>query len=164
MPAIQYSTPSLVAVATGVVGSAWAAGNIASLSLIGIPAARGLSNTAQVWHGLYTTGKALMPKVAVTVALSYAYAAYASRSRGSRFWVYYAGAAGLVISIVPFTLVFMNQTNDILTQAAVAGTAVSNKGIVDDLVVKWGFLNLARSALPLAGAVTGLITFLRESM
>ena len=105
-----------------------------------------------------------MPKVAITVALSYAYAAYTARNRGGRTWGGYAGAAGLVVSIVPFTIALMSPTNDTLTQAANASTVISSEGIVDELVVRWGTLNLARSVLPLVGALAGLVTFLRDIM
>lgn len=99
---------------------------------------------------------ALMPKVAVTIALTYAYAAYDTRSRGGS-WTGFLAAGGLVVSIVPFTLLFMAPTNTALINT-VKGSSALSQTQVSELIQKWGFLNFTRSLLPLASAVTGLIT------
>ncbi|TQV98986.1 hypothetical protein V2A60_007322 [Cordyceps javanica] len=152
-------TPSLVAVATGIVGSVWTSGAIASLTLIGIPAALATPQSPGiVWNGLFTRGMAVMPKVAITTALCYLYGAYEARGeRATR--THLAAAAGLVMSIIPFTLVFMRNTNEMLLKGAsetVTSTATR------ELISKWGNLNLARSLLPLAAGILGLYG-LRES-
>lgn len=101
-----------------------------------------------------------MPKVAGTVALAYAYAAYDAHSRGTS-WKGYLSAAALVISIVPFTIVFMTPTNSTLL-AAVSGQSVLSQATLSELIRKWSFLNITRSFLPLLGAATGFVTFLRN--
>lgn len=57
-----------------------------------------------------------MPKLAVGAALSYSYAAYASW--GKRAATSYLAAGGLVVSIIPFTVLFMSSTNRALLGAA----------------------------------------------
>lgn len=136
-------------------------GSIASITLFGVPTARAVHTASpQIWHGMFTRGMNLMPKVAVAVALSYGYAAYDTRSRGGE-WTGYLAAAGLVVSIVPFTLLFMSPTNSALIESAKGSSALAQTQ-VSDLIAKWGVLNLTRSLLPLAGAVTGFVTLLKN--
>lgn len=99
-----------------------------------------------------------MPKLAVTVAVSYAYAAYDSHSSGG-YWKGFLGAAGLTVAIIPFTLLFMNSVNTALIHAA-KGTSTLTITQVSELVSKWGLLNLTRSFLPLTAAVMGFIALL----
>lgn len=114
-----------------------------------------------MWYELYAGGKAVMPKVGVAVALAYAYAAYESHSRGAA-WKGFLGAAGLVISIVPFTLIAMASTNATLTKSA-HGASSLTAAQESQVVSRWIVLNLVRSFLPLAGAVTGLVAFLNNT-
>lgn len=99
-----------------------------------------------------------MPKAAVVVGLSYSYAAYDSRNRGG-YWKGFLSAAGLVVAIVPFTLLLMSSTNTALIHSA-KGASTLTVAQESELVSKWGLLNLIRSFLPLTGAVTGLATLL----
>lgn len=95
---------------------------------------------------------AAMPKIAITTALSYTYAAYGTRGQSTS--KIYLAAAGLVVSIIPFTILFMSPTNTALLDAAKGATSLS-VGQVSDLITKWGYLNLARSLLPLTGGLLG---------
>jgi hypothetical protein len=134
-------------------------GSIASITLIGAPVAQSFpETTAQMWHGMFIRGMAVMPKVAITVGLSYAYAAYEARDRGG-YWKGFLSAAGLVVAIIPFTLLFMSSTNAALIHSA-RGPSTLTVAQESELVSKWGLLNLIRSFLPLTGAVTGLVTLL----
>ncbi|CAH0037811.1 unnamed protein product [Clonostachys rhizophaga] len=152
---------ALAAVATGVIGAGWLSGTIANFSIIGMPTAQSIPQSAlEIWHGMFTRGMAAMPKVAGTVALAYAYAAYDSHSRGAS-WKGYLTAAALVVSIVPFTIVFMTPTNNTLL-AAVSGQSVLSQATLSELIQKWSFLNITRSFLPLLGAATGFVSFLRN--
>lgn len=129
------------------------------MSIAGIPAAKLIPQTsAQTWAEVFRCGIALMPKVAATVAAAWGYAAYDARSRGDS-WTGYVAAGALTVSIVPFTLIFMGKTNDALHLAA-KGASTLGSAQVAELLDRWGSLNLVRSALPLLGAVTGLVTFL----
>ncbi|KAM0199872.1 hypothetical protein ACHAPA_004242 [Fusarium lateritium] len=155
---VSLPLPSLLATATGITGSAWASGCIASISLAGIPAALQLSapTSATVWQEFFNRGFALMPKVALTTALAYAYASYAAYQEG-RKWKGLVTAGALTIAIVPFTGIFMNSTNSLLFKAA-AGTLEASQEDVATLIGRWGVLNLVRSLLPLAGTIVGLST------
>ena len=99
-----------------------------------------------------------MPKIAVTTALAYSYAAYSTRGSGASKT--YLAAAGLVVSIIPFTILFMTPTNGALLAAA-EGTSSLGVSEVSGLVRRWGFLNLARSVLPLTGGLLAFFTFCR---
>jgi hypothetical protein len=142
-------------------------GVIAGLSLVGVPAALGVPGAAApVWAGLYNHGKALMPKVAASVALSYMYAAYDCKRRtpnaaGIDGWKGYVAAGVLGVSIVPFTIVAMSPTNNKLLAVA-AGASKLNAGDVSRLVDKWAALNVGRSLFLLASAAIGLATLLRD--
>lgn len=107
---------------------------------------------------MFTRGMTIMPKIAVTVAISYVYAAYDAYNRGG-YWKGYLAAGGTVVSIVPFTLIFMNSTNAALISSVTRASVLSQTQTFE-LIEKWGLLNLTRSILPLAGAATGMLTFL----
>lgn len=137
------------------------AGSIASITLFGVPTARAVQqSSAYIWHGMFLRGMNVMPKVAIAVGLSYGYAAYETHRVGGD-WKGFLAAGGLVVSIVPFTLLFMSSTNASLISAAKGSSALA-QAQVSQLIENWGYLNLARSLLPLAGAVTGLVTFLKN--
>lgn len=99
-----------------------------------------------------------MPKVAITVALAYGYAAYDAKSKGGN-WTGFLAAAGLVVAIVPFTILFMSSTNAALHAAARETTSVSTAQVFE-LCNTWTVLNTTRCLLPLAGAAAGLMAFL----
>lgn len=132
------------------------------LSLLAIP---GLLSTttpiptqllAQQWAGIYNRGKALGPQTALFGLLGYSYLAYERSSRGLS-WSKFLWAAGLTLGIVPFTVVFMDPTNQALLQVAAGGVgAATGEGALRELLIKWKGLNLMRSIFPLAGAALGL--------
>ncbi|PFH62459.1 hypothetical protein XA68_13526 [Ophiocordyceps unilateralis] len=160
---MQFPAPPLIAVATGIVGSAWASGAIVTFSISAAAATKAVSDAttaAQVWCELYARGSNVMPKVAVTVALSYAYAAYDVFGRGGR-WVGFAAAACSILSIVPFTLTAMKKTNAELHQATVDTPDAAR---VSSLIDTWVSLNFARGLLPLIGTVLGIQSFLENTL
>lgn len=130
------------------------------LSLLAVPGLLSTSSPApgqllaQQWAGIYDRGKVLGPQAAVVSLLGYGYLVY-DRSRQDRGWGVYAGAMALTIGIVPFTLAFMAPTNQALLGAA-EGASTLQSAAVRELLVRWKGLNLARSLLPLAGALLGL--------
>ncbi|RSM10222.1 hypothetical protein CDV31_007298 [Fusarium ambrosium] len=153
---MHFPVPSLLATATGLTGSAWTSGAIASLSLVGIPAALSAPSTsATVWASIFNHGVAIMPKFAVTTALAYLYAAYDARQNGHS-WKGFVSGAVLTVAIVPYTIVFMSSTNELLHGAA-KGTLQATNEEVAKLIGRWGVLNLGRSLLPLAGTVTAFL-------
>ena len=134
-------------------------GSIASISLIGIPAALIAPETsARVWAELYNRGVGLMPKLVIGVAGAYLYAAYDARKK-TGIWKGFAVAAALAVSIIPYTFLTMIGTNHAL-HAIATGAYTASEAEVSRLIGRWGVLNLGRSLLPLAGAVAGGVTFL----
>ncbi|KAF4465199.1 hypothetical protein FALBO_7968 [Fusarium albosuccineum] len=151
---MQLPLPSLLATATGITGSAWASGAIAALSLVGIPAALSAPSTsATVWASIFNHGVAIVPKFAGTAAIAYLFAAYDAHQNG-RSWKGLVAGAVLTVAIVPYTMVFMTPTNNLLLGAA-QETLAASKEEVARLIGKWSTLNLIRSLFPLAGTVAG---------
>lgn len=137
------------------------AGAIVSFSVAAAPAAKAVpQTTAKVWSELYARGANVMPKVASAVALSYAYVAYHVSARGGS-WQGYAGAAALVLAIVPFTLTAMRETNAALHAAADgASDDASDAAAVADLMDSWIQENLVRGIFPLSSALMGAWAYL----
>ncbi|KAM0258221.1 hypothetical protein ACHAQJ_003989 [Trichoderma viride] len=162
---MHLSGPSLVAVATGVIGSAWLSGAIMSASILGAPAAAAVPQTsAKVWSEVYNRGAASMPKFAVGTALAYLVAAYDSYGTG-RAWGGYLGAVACTISIVPFTLAVMKGTNGQLHDEAkkdVSEQSEASVARVNGLLDRWITLNFIRGSLPLAGTILGAFAFLHD--
>ncbi|RCI11966.1 hypothetical protein L249_4579 [Ophiocordyceps polyrhachis-furcata BCC 54312] len=161
---MRFTAPPLIAVATGIVGSAWASGVIMAFSIAAPAAAKtspDAAATAKVWREFYARGANLMPKVVTVVFLSYAYAAYAVRDRGGR-WAGFVAAACSALSIVPYTFTLMKKTNAALHQAAARTPDDSSR--VYSLVDTWTGLNFARGLLPLAGTVLGIKSLLDNTL
>ncbi|KFA54955.1 hypothetical protein S40293_02359 [Stachybotrys chartarum IBT 40293] len=153
---VQYPTSTLVAIATGVIGSGWMTGAITSFSIFAVPVALEFPDQqVQLWHKLYLRGAAAMPKVAIPVALSYAYAAYDTAARGGQ-WQGFATAAALVVAIVPFTLTAMN--SNIAALKSKLKSTEANSEHAAALVKQWSSLNVARAIFPLAGTVVGAVS------
>jgi len=151
--------------------------------------AASMSHLKQQWLWLYATGRATFPPLAATAALAYTYLSYLSDDE--LLARLYITAAVSTISIVPFTLLVMMPTNNLLAEAAAARggasprPAVKREGVLGEeeevdkavvtmkqasevedeeflrLVVKWARLNYLRHLLPLAGAVIGLTAILK---
>ncbi|KAF4507542.1 hypothetical protein G6O67_004032 [Ophiocordyceps sinensis] len=160
---MQFSGAPLIAVATGIVGSAWVSGALVSFSVVSVPAAKAVpQTTAQVWSELYARGSNMMPKVASVVALSYAYVAYSVSARGGS-WAGFAAASASVLSIIPFTLTCMSSTNAALHKAAASASDAPHAASVPDLIDTWSRMNLARGLLPLVGTILGFSAFLNNA-
>lgn len=119
---------------------------------------------AQQWAGIYNRGKVLGPQTAVISLLGYGYllSQCYGRSNSSnssrqqdRSWGGYLGAMGLSMAIVPFTLIVMDPTNQALLAVAEGASSLGLEA-VGELLVRWKWMNLVRSLLPLAGSLLGL--------
>lgn len=124
-----------------------------------------VSQLYRQWARLYHYGHNIMPAVAVSVAGLYAYAALRYRAANNKQWLVYAMAGATTITIVPFTLLIMNSTNNTLFRLhdlAVASPETEDLGTAHELLVKWAWLHLCRSVFPLAGAILGLFGVLKE--
>lgn len=138
-----------------------------SFSIGGAPAAAAVQHSsAKIWAELYKRGAASMPKFAIGTALAYFVAAYDAYGDG-RAWGSYLGAAGLTLSIVPFTLTIMKNTNGLLHEEAKKDATEKNDisvAQVNSLLDRWITLNLIRGSLPLAGTILGVFTLLHEAL
>ncbi|PYH46313.1 DUF1772 domain-containing protein [Aspergillus saccharolyticus JOP 1030-1] len=172
--------------AIGFSGAAWLSGNIASLSLLTVPALLRSSTTTttntksiplnliiKTWHQIYESGKAQNPPIAAATATAFVYLAWTvsraveppqllQRLSNSTSTVspaaWYAAAAGLVLSIVPFTAVVMQGTNAALIRLSESPAELTAQEEMEsrELLKRWGWLNGARSILPLAGGLVGI--------
>lgn len=124
-----------------------------------------VSHLYRQWARLFYYGHNYMPTTAVAVAGLYAYAALRHRAANNKQWLVYAIASVTTIAIVPFTLLVMNSTNNTLFRLhalAVASPETEDLSTAHELLVKWAWLHLCRSAFPLAGAIIGFFGVLKE--
>ena len=76
----------------------------------------------------------------------------------------YSIAAVLTIGMVPFTGLFMLETNGKLmafAENAMGGEVKMDGEVVGELLRKWGVLSGIRSLLPLFGSAVGLLAVLQ---
>lgn len=188
---MQLTGPSLIAVATGIVGSAWAsgtsnhprtpsflsisppfiafdlitdqscAGAIASATFMGVSAAIDVPETTA------RSWRELYRRGAnlmpkVAATVTLAYG-YAAYDayRAGGVWSGYAAAAGFVISIVPFTVFVMRYTNTCLHKMA-EGREDTKTWNLRELLQRWNLLNLTRSCLCLISSVIGMVTMVQN--
>ncbi|RHZ48587.1 DUF1772 domain-containing protein [Aspergillus thermomutatus] len=157
----------------GLTGAAWLSGNILSLSMITTPALlQSLhekqatpSTAAKLWANIYTCGKTQNPPIAAATAAVFFYLAWSVRE-GTALSLLTARNSGLLYGvagvltggIIPFTLACMMGTNRSLeakvgSKDEIEGTRTD----VETLLRRWGVLNAVRGALPLVGAVVGVL-------
>jgi Domain of unknown function (DUF1772) len=134
-----------------------------SLSLMAVPVL--LDTTTQApqlfhqWARMYHYGHQVLPTMAVGTFLLYNYVAVKKR-RARKSWGVFVLAGVMTLSMLPFTWIFMVPTNNELFRLeGVSKAEPLVRGIVEakELVVKWSWLHLTRSLLPLAGAVMGTV-------
>lgn len=132
-----------------------------SLSLMAIPVLLDTTTHApqlfHQWVRMYHYGHQVLPTLAVGTFLLYIYSSAKERS-ARRTWGVFVLAGLTTLSMLPFTWLFMVPTNNELFRLeAMSKVESSVKGIVEakELVVKWSWLHLIRSLLPLTGAVIG---------
>lgn len=134
-----------------------------SLSLMAVPVL--LDTTTQApqlfhqWARMYHYGHQVLPTMAVGTFLLYSYTSMKKR-RAKKSWGVLTLAGVTTLSILPFTWIFMVPTNNELFRLeALSKVEPLVKGIDEakELVVKWSWLHLTRSLLPLIGAILGTI-------
>lgn len=156
------------------------AGNIASVSVLTVPALKrshsrdGVSSEslARQWLCIYGVGKSQAPPVALVTSACLAYLAWSFREGGqlgegmpkNTAWLYGA-AALLTLGIVPYTLILMSHTNNLLSAKAAQALESRQEGATitfdgnefSKLLNRWANYNIVRSLLPLSGAITALV-------
>ncbi|KAJ3493729.1 hypothetical protein NLG97_g4546 [Lecanicillium saksenae] len=141
----------------GILAGTFLSGAMMSLCFVPVPVmldtATDAKHLAKQWTRLFYRGHRIFPAMALTTGLIHCYTA-ATTGR----WVFaLAGAA--TVSIAPYTWSLMAATNRQLFQLAEESSQPSRLSAADrlatvkDLVVKWAWLHLVRSLLPLAGTM-----------
>ncbi|EEQ33058.1 hypothetical protein McanMca71_003772 [Microsporum canis] len=142
-----------------------------------------ISHIATQWRHAYNIGKSSMPFCAIGAGSAYAYLAYVFRHETTlrvadvRTSNWYLLASGLVMSIIPYTLMVMSPTNNsLLSRAEVtdaeamtgvskakeaASRASDSKATREDVEVLnwlkgWAELNVVRGLFPLAATLSAL--------
>jgi Domain of unknown function (DUF1772) len=134
-----------------------------SLSLIAVPVLLDTTTEAPLlfsqWARMYHYGHRALPTMAVGTSALYSYIALKKRS-AKQPWKRWFVAGLTTAAIIPFTLLVMVPTNDELFRLEVESSVNPLvMGIIDAqaLVVKWSWLHLTRSFMPLVGAVLGAV-------
>ena len=146
-------------------------GKIAAQGLVTVPALlRSIAEDATparviitIWHRVYQSGHAHSPKIAGLSSTAFAYLAWKAQCRHA--WtdppvLLYGAAALSVVGIVPYTLAFMEPTNNALLERARDVEASPSKNLADnhyvmELLARWKFLTLGRSLFPMMAGVFG---------
>ncbi|KAF6795442.1 DUF1772 domain-containing protein [Colletotrichum sojae] len=154
---MSLDTLNTAITATGLLGCAWWAGAVASISLYAVPAALSTGPEPQyalrAWTEVYNRGAATGPPIALATFVSLGVVAY-RQYQERKPWkaLLFAGASSL--AIVPFTIIFMATTNHALTAAA-GGSVKITWTETQALIEKWKVLNLIRGLMPLTGCLVG---------
>ncbi|KUL89349.1 hypothetical protein ZTR_03681 [Talaromyces verruculosus] len=151
-----------IAQAIGFTGAAW-------LSVPGVvTSARGNIISPKVactqWRNMYEAGKTQNPPIAAATASAFTYVAWSVRQNPTLFvsgayggFGMYTVAAVLTLSIVPYTIAAMKNTNNALLELADSkGDLLTSRAEVEGLLDRWITLNWIRSLLPLAGGLAGI--------
>ncbi|KAL4786581.1 hypothetical protein BJX76DRAFT_354946 [Aspergillus varians] len=172
----QYPPSIRAAQAIGLTGAAYLAGNIASYSLVSVPALQTahsdykapLTLIVKQWRALYDRGHAQNPPIAVVAASAFAYLAWsvhksvAVAALAPRNAVaLYSAAAALTVGIVPWTFATMIKTNEVLQRRAGEDWIPDEESSeeVEECLGRWRVLNGIRGVFPLVGALVGVLAF-----
>lgn len=113
---------------------------------------------------MYEAGKTQNPPIAAATASAFTYVAWSVRRNPTLFvsaayggFGMYTVAAVLTLSIVPYTIAAMKNTNNALLELADSkGDLLTSRAEVERLLDRWITLNWIRSLLPLAGGLAGI--------
>jgi noranthrone monooxygenase len=137
-------------------------GSVFTYSYAGVPALSVALPTSpllvcQQWKKMYALGRASSPPIAVISSSCFGWVWWHTSE------VAYAAAAGLVLLMIPWTLLVMMPTNNLIE----ARSRPHEEGDLDggvlrvkQLLRKWTVMNYIRAVFPLAGGIVGLVTAL----
>ncbi|KAF2464731.1 DUF1772-domain-containing protein [Lindgomyces ingoldianus] len=141
--------------ATAIITGGFLSGAMMSLCFITVPTildtATEATHLQKQWARMYHYGHYILPTMAVGTGLLHGYTSL-SKSRAQLPWRLFALAGVTVVSIAPFTWIFMLTTNNELFRLG-AQPLVPEMSRVRGLVVKWTWLHFARSLLTLTGTI-----------
>lgn len=127
--ATQSSYPSIAAAkGLAISASLLTSGSLATVSLISLP---GMIHRAESSHRIaaqqfarvYNAGKAIQTPLEIVATAAFGFLAWYSHRQipgiGNR-WKLYAGAAGAMFAVIPFTFLFMEEASQKLVRLAIA--------------------------------------------
>lgn len=109
------------------------------------------------WVRMYHYGHMALPTMAVSTFLLYSYTAIKKRS-AKQPWRRWLIAGVTTLTMVPFTWLVMVPTNNELfrlQKVSLAQPTVMAIAEAKEMVIKWSWMHMTRSFMPLAGAVMG---------
>ncbi len=143
-------------------------GAMMGLSLMTVPLLLDTNHQSSVllqqWVCLYNYGHRLLPAISITTLLIYCYISFDKWTDG-RPWMRYACAGISTVGIIPFTLIVMQSTNNLLFRLEHENTNNLTKTSLDDAqkhVKSWTRMHTARSLFPLTGAIVGFVGLVKE--
>ncbi|KAH8589376.1 hypothetical protein B0O99DRAFT_337691 [Bisporella sp. PMI_857] len=149
--------------ATAVLTGSFLSGAMMALSVMAVPVLLDTTTDAPQlffqWTRMYHYGHLMLPTMAVGTFLLYTYTSIKKRS-AKKPWKIFTLAGITTLSMVPFTwLVMVPTNNELFRLQKVSLLEPSVKTITEakELVVKWSWMHLSRSFMPLAGALIGTI-------
>jgi hypothetical protein len=116
------------------------------------------------WVCLFNYGHRILPAISITVLCLYGYIGYDKYLTGGA-WIAYGTSGILTVGIIPFTLIVMQSTNDLLFQQEEEirwNPKVTTLEDARKLIAKWSSMHFVRSMFPLAGAVLGFSALCKE--
>jgi len=116
------------------------------------------------WVSLYNYGHRILPAISIATLLIYGYVVYDKVAAGES-WMSYAGAGALTVGIIPFTLIVMLSSNNLLFRLddeIRTNPKATTLELAQRTVTRWSRMHLVRSMFPLAGAILGFNALLRE--
>ncbi|KAF6803753.1 GNAT N-acetyltransferase [Colletotrichum musicola] len=155
---MSLDTLNTAITATGLLGCAWWAGAVASMSLYAVPAALSTGPEPQyalrAWNEVYNRGAATGRPLALATFVSLGFVAY-RQYQEHKPWkaLLFAGASS--VAIIPFTMIFMVPTNNALLAAARGAVTISWTE-AQVLIERWKVLNMIRGLIPLTGGLIGM--------
>ncbi|KAL8995560.1 MAG: hypothetical protein Q9169_004733 [Polycauliona sp. 2 TL-2023] len=144
----------------GLTASSFLAGGLFTMSTVAVPTIlSGHTNASLLvahWNTMFRLGIKMGPTLIALGAVNYLYVAWGAyhSTYEPRVWKGFAAAAGCIMAVAGYTVVFMTGTNSALLGQAVKVTM--GEGQVRDLIEKWAFLNLVRAGIPLVSMALGL--------
>jgi hypothetical protein len=160
----------------GISSSLILSGLITGTSVVFVPRIMELPTPllVRLWNKMYDQGKSRIGPLAIVPLLTYSYLAYSEhRAAFPAQWKVnsYAAAGALAAGIVPYTILAMRRTNEILMEKAAEMRSLKNTDNVVEIGLApaetahklldiWALLNLGRAALMATSGVVGVWTVL----
>lgn len=110
------------------------------------------------WTRVFYSGHRKGPGISIATGLIYGYAAWSKHAAGSP-WRVFAVAGATTVSMIPYTWIVMQSTNNALFRAEARTKAEQAQSWTEaeSLVKTWNRLNAVRALFPLAGAILGIL-------